>query len=212
MADTDPLLWFQTVSRGDVVTHTVLIGYHEATLMAEGGDGSVIGQEVQVTMGASAAQNTFIYANTLYLQPGGLYEFPGKNITIVARRLGMSSSLTKNATISVDGRNGGDASPPTAPKVGQTSAPDQAGENQKGTNGARGLDGDPGAAGKPGTDAGNIALLIFEQIKRDSSNTFPLILSAKGGAGSNGQPGQDGQDGQNGGEGGPEYNYNPAGH
>lgn len=135
----------------------------------------------------------------------GRIRAPGRSVRILARTLTLvplvGPSGRQGAEINVDGKAG-------APADNRLAAPDQAKkgddgvclgispriepvEVRDGTRGGTGVDGLPGASGKPGTGAGEIVVMC-ESFSADQ----PLTLSAKGGKGG------DGQDGQNGGRGG----------
>jgi hypothetical protein len=206
----DTLLWSQTVSstganNAKTTTHTLLIGYESATLVGvnhganDQRDDSVVGQRVNVNMGGDACDETVIYADTLYLQSGALYEFPGKHVTIVARRLGMASAAPAPATISARGIDAQAPTPPTAPARPAMPKATRGGDHQNGHAGVPGQNGDPGIPGLAGNAAGNVTIRVFETLPN-----LRLVIDAQGGAGSAGNPGQFGQDGQWGGDGGPE--------
>lgn len=183
------------------------IGYHEATLAGVGGDGTVIGQEVHVDLGKTGAKNVQIFADVLYLQPGATYDFTEKNITIVARRLAMSSAKDARSTISVNGVDGTSYPKDPAPIAPFQSAAahgsdalDASNPSSSGKSGATGQSGTNGRAGGAGTAAGTIQIYTYEI--GDKSSQLKLDVTANGGKGGHGQNGGTGQDGQDGGRGG----------
>jgi len=192
-------------------THTVAIGYSEATLIGPGGVDDTVGQGVNVDLGANTADNTVIYADALYLQPGATYSWPGKNITIVARCLGMSSSDPTAATLSVSGTDGLPASPTTPPTLTTPTKPSRSWSY--GTNGANGTPGQAGASGHSGGNAGNLTIyataiapaggLHLDDDVAPGPPTLQVTITANGGNGTAGLDGQGGQGGQDGGEPGP---------
>jgi hypothetical protein len=188
----------QTVTKGDESYHTVLIGYAEATLAGfDATDGTVIGQEVQVNMGANSADYTTIYAETLYLQAGAVYDFGGKSFTIVARALGLNANSAHPARLSVRGADASPLATTTPIKADAAPKPPQAPEDTAGTNGAPGSKGNPGANGNFGNDAGAVDLRVCTLLPN-----LRLMIDASGGNGGYGLAGQDGQDGQPGGDAG----------
>ena len=200
VSTSDPLLWMQTVTTGDESYHTVLIGYAEATLAGfDATDGAVIGQEVQVNMGANSADHTTIYAETLYLQAGASYDFGGKSFTIVARALGLTTQGAQPAKVSVRGADASPLATTTPIKKLTAPKPPQAPQDTSGANGAPGEKGNDGANGNFGNDAGAVELRVYTLLP-----SLRLIIDASGGAGGYGLAGQDGQDGQPGGDPGPD--------
>ena len=204
-----PLLWAQTnlepleagSNKTAVKKHVMMAAYQKVTLKGIGGDGSVLGQEIHIPLDSLAPDEITIYADELYLQPGAQYRLPGKKLTLIARRLGMSSSAKESCNISVDGEPGPAAMPPTiaAKPPEPPKAPFErnwftlstgtrnAENGNDGQMGAKGIDGNPGMA------AGCIDIFVHE-----FDPNIKTILSARGGKGSAGLNGQDGQPGQQG--------------
>ncbi|MEO8212996.1 MAG: hypothetical protein ABI560_07380 [Myxococcales bacterium] len=190
-----PLLSIQNIGTGAAQTHTVLIGYAEATLMGIGGTGSV-GQEVQIDLEGNLPPRVKIYADTLYLQAGATYSWPETNVTIVARRLAVITPAAGPATISVSGREGAPAIPVTPPKKEPAPEPPR-NHGEDGHPLTKG-DGVKGADGHAGTNAGSLTVVAYEV-----DPACQLTLEARGGTGTAGLNGQDAQDGQPGAAGAP---------
>jgi hypothetical protein len=204
MDSFNPLLRSQITGKDLGELYTVLIGYREVTLVGTNGQ-DVIGNKIYINQGETVPQNILICADTLYFQSGATYDFQGKSVVIVARRVGLAGDNGQPAVFDVKGKKGPDPVQDLAlPQTPEKAAPgrkDVAGiDEREQTRGHDGTDGTPGVDGKlgfPGENAGGFTMTVFELL--DNLN---LIVDATGGDGGDGGSGGMGGRGGDGGDGG----------